>query len=417
MLKKPGNSKYVKQLNRMNVLNIIKEHDPISRQQLAKQTGLTPAAITGIIRELLDMGLVRETGLGKSMGGRRPMKLKFIPEAGYVIGLEITHHETTIGIADLKNDPTDIRRIHLDMSDPEYGIPAILDTINKIMQSDEYAEKKFLGVGIAFPALMNFTSGIVKRSINLGVRWSNFPIKSVLEKELSLPVFVENNSKVAALAERWFGSGTDCKDLIYINLGEGISAGIILDDHILQGSHGYAGQIGHIVLAENGPLCNCGNRGCVEALCGIPAIMKKVQSEISLMEEADPLKKIFITKRQVSVEDVLKCALINDSYANRLLRQVAEYIGLIIADLINTYNPETIFIGGKLSSTISIFKDTIISVVNAHAFPEVARLSEIRISNLGANSGLIGACALALGELLTSFHSGLLEDLQVDSGK
>lgn len=417
MVKKPGNSKYVKHLNRMTVLNIIKEHDPISRQQLAKQTGLTPAAITGIIRELLDMGLVKETGLGKSMGGRRPMKLTFIPEAGYVIGMEITHHETTFGIADLKNDPTDIRTLNIDMGDPEIGIPIMLDMIKKIMNSDVYAGKKFLGVGVAFPALMNFKSGIVKRSVNLGAKWSNYPIRSRLEKELDLPVFVENNSKVAALAERWFGNGTDCKDLIYINLGEGISAGIIVDDHILQGSHGYAGQIGHIVIVENGPLCNCGNRGCIEAICGIPALVKKVQLDLPAIEGQDPLKKVLENKTTIGIDEILQCALFENSYAHQLLKQTSEYVGLIIADLINSYNPKTIFIGGKLSTAISIFKEHIISIVNAHAFPDVAHLSEIRISHLGVNSGLIGACALALSELLTSSHSGLLEDLQVNAEK
>lgn len=417
MVKKPGNSKYVKQLNRMTVLNIIKEHEPISRQQLAKQTGLTPAAITGIIRELLDMGLVKETGLGKSMGGRRPMKLTFIPEAGYVIGLEITHHETTIGIADLKNEPTDIKTLDINMGDPETGIPIIINIIKEIITGENYSGKKFLGVGVAFPALMNFKSGIVKRSVNLGPKWSNYPIKSRLERDLDLPVYVENNSKVAALAERWFGNGTDCKDLIYINVGEGISAGIILDDHILQGSYGYAGQIGHIVIAENGPLCNCGNRGCIEAICGIPALVKRAQSEIPLLEKHDPLKEIMVTKKSLTIDDILQCSDVKDSYAYQLLKQVAEYLGFVIADLINAYNPKNIFIGGKLSASIGKFKEHIISIVNTHAFPEVACLSEIQISHLGVNSGLIGACALALSELLTSSHSGLLEDLQVNLEK
>jgi predicted NBD/HSP70 family sugar kinase len=280
------------------------------------------------------------------------------------------------------------------------------------MTSSKYAGKKFLGVGIAFPALMNYKAGIVKRSVNLGIKWNDFPIKSVLEKELELPVFVENNSKAAALAERWFGNGTNSRDLIYINLGEGISAGIILNDQILQGSHGYAGQIGHIVLTEDGPLCNCGNRGCIEAICGIPALMKKVQSEVALMSKDDPLKKIFLEKRQIVISDVLRCALLEGSYANYLLKQVSEYVGLIIANLINIYNPGIVFIGGKLSSVMGDFLDFIISIINTHSFPEIAKMTEIRISHLGINSGLIGACALALSELLTSSHSGILEDLQ-----
>jgi len=411
MPKNPGNSKYVKKLNRMTVLNIIKENEPISRKQLADLTGLTPPAITGIMRELLELGFVREVGLGKSHGGRKPVKLTFNPEAGYVIGVEITRMETTIAVADLKNDPTDKKTIGIDMTEPETGLAGLMEVITHLTQSRKYRDKRFLGIGIAFPGLLHSKTGVVKRSINLGPKWSGFPVREVLERELKIPVFMEHNSIASALAERWFGGGTDCKDLIYINLGEGISAGIITNDHMLQGSQGYAGEIGHIVLTEGGPLCNCGNRGCLESLCGIPALVKRANAELSLVKPDDPLKKIWTEKNKVSIDDILATTSYEGGYSAELLRQVGKYVGLVVSYLINLFNPKMIFIGGKLALASDIFMDILRDTANAHAFPEIATSTEIKASAFNGNASVIGACALALRELFKS-NSGILDDAQ-----
>lgn len=408
MQKRPGNSKYVKKLNRMTVLNIIKEHEPVSRQQLAKMTGLTPPAITQIVRELINIGFVKEVGLEKSYGGRRAVQLQFNPQAAFVIGMEVTRYEITFGIADLKNDPTDIHTIELDMSEPEKGIPLLVETIKKIMSCEKYSDKNFLGLGIAFPGLLNIKEGTVKRSINLGPKWNGFPVKTVIQKEIDLPVYIENNSNASALAERWFGGGTNCKDLVYVNLGEGISAGIIMDDRILQGFQGHAGEIGHIVMAEGGPLCNCGNRGCLESICGIPALVRKAISEMPLIKDSDPLKSIWKERGRISINDVLKSASLTGSYSNELLKQAGRYIGLAIADVVNLYNPEAVFIGGKLAAAAEVFMDILTQTVRSHAFPEIANSTNIKISSLDGNSGVIGACALILRELLKP-NSNILE--------
>ncbi|MDI3481950.1 MAG: N-acetylglucosamine repressor [Tepidanaerobacteraceae bacterium] len=406
-----GNSKYVKNLNRMTVMNIIKDADSISRQQLAKMTGLTPPAISQIIRELINMGFVKEVGLEKSCGGRRPIQLQFNPEAGFVVGLEVTRNEITIGITDLKNHPEDIQNFEMEMTDPEKGISQVSETIRRIINNSKYRDKKFLGMGIAFPGLLNLEAGMVKRSINLGPLWDGFPIKNAFEKEIGLPIYIENNSNASALAERWYGGGTEFTDLVYINLGEGISAGIIMDDRILQGFQGHAGEIGHIVMVEDGPLCNCGNRGCLESICGIPAIVRKATSEMPFIKDDDPLKEIWRINGKISINDILNSAFIEGSYSNELLKQMGKYVGLVVADVINLYNPRAVFIGGKMAKAAEAFMDILKQTVNSHAFPEIARSTEIKLSALGGNSGVIGACALALRELLKP-NSNILENMQ-----
>lgn len=415
MAKAPGNSKYVRKINRMSVLNIIKEKEPISRRELADITGLTPPAITGIIREFLEFGLVEEEGLGLSGGGRKPVKLRFNPAAGYVIGLEVTRCETTIGIADLKNHPSDIMRLPLDMTDPAAGIPRLTEVVRELTVTGEAAGKRFLGMGIAFPGLINARDGIVTRSVNLGPAWRLYPLREQLQAATGLATVIENNSNASALAERWFGGGQESPDLVYVNLGEGISAGVMLDDRILQGFQGHAGEIGHIVMDEAGPVCNCGNRGCLEAICGIPALLKRAEACVAACAANDPLRRVWRDNGKIVLADLMACALAENSCAARMLQETGRYVGRAVADIINLYNPRTVFVGGRMAAVAPAFIDILTETARSHAFPEMARATSIRISALGNDAGVVGACALALQNVLESFHSPLLSVAAADN--
>ncbi|MBS3977859.1 MAG: ROK family transcriptional regulator [Syntrophomonadaceae bacterium] len=415
MNKNPGNSKYVKKLNRMTVLNIIKEHEPICRQQLSKITGLTPPAITAIVRELVDLGLIKEEGLGASNGGRKPVKLKFNPRAGLVIGLEVTRYEVNIGIADLKNDPMKLHRLPLDMSNPHRAVLSLAKEIDKVMNSDGMSKNNFMGIGVAFPGLLMAKEGIIKRSVNLGPEWNNFPIKDVLEREVGLSVFVEHNSNASVLAERWFGKGTDSRNLVYVNLGEGISAGVIMDDRIVQGFQGHAGEIGHVVIMSEGPLCNCGNRGCLESICGALAVVRTANEELPVLKREDALKDLWEKQGKVTIEDIIKQSEIEGSYAWQLIRQVGRFVGVAIAGAINLYNPEAVFVGGKLAAAGEVLLRPLQEAVKTHAFPEIARATRVELSGLGKNAATIGACALALRELFRPSQAGILAEAAITS--
>lgn len=410
MPKQPGNSKYVRKMNRMAVLNMIKDREPVSRRQLATSTGLTPPAITGIVRELMELGIVSEEGLGLSEGGRKPVKLRFNPDAGYVIGVEVMRFESCIGLADLKNHPKDLRWVSIDMTEPHSGVPLLIKALQEMMTRPEFKGKRFLGLGIAFPGLVNAREGTVKRSVNLGTDWTRYPLRQMMEESLGLTTVIENNSNASALAERWFGGGTDSSDLVYINWGEGISAGVILEDRIIQGFQGHAGEVGHIVMNELGPVCNCGNRGCLEAYCGSPALVREVARLAAESSPGDCLRDVLEQKRNIDIDDVLAAASDPKSVAHDFIRNVGRLVGRAVADVINLYNPESVFIGGKMVAALPMYRDILEETVRTHAFPEIARAARIRASVLGVEAGVIGACALALRNVLKSSESVLLED-------
>lgn len=403
-----GNLQLVKKLNRISILNIIRKHNTISRQQLAKLTGLTPAAITGIVRDLVASGYVIEKGLGKSNGGRRPVKLQFNPDSGYVLGAEITRNSTTLGMVNLDAKPLILKQYNIDMTDPQQGLSRLADEVTKMIIESGIESKNILGMGVAYPGLVDISTRVVKRSPNLGKKWRDIPIENWLQEMTGIKIFVENNSNAAAMAEYCFGRGKETKNMAYINLGEGISAGIILNGMLAYGFRGYTGEIGHLVIDEDGPLCNCGNNGCLESLYAVPALVRKANNELSLYNQKDPLKAIWLEKGEVKIEDIMANANNVGSYAQKLIRQAGWYIGKAIAAIINVFNPEAIFIGGILAEAGNSLLDPLIESVQKHAFPELVREVRIELSSMRKDTGFYGACAIAIRALFEGGVDALL---------
>lgn len=404
-MKDKGNQEYVKHFNRINVLNLIRQNQKISRQQLAEKTGLTPAGISGIVRELVEAGYVYELGRGPSSGGRRPITLAFNPENGYILGAEITRQYSTIGIVDLQLKPIAIRRDRIEMADPEAGLTQLMAAMENLAEVSGIPEAKILGSGFAVPGLIDRESYILKRSPNLGERWRELPLAKWLEGMLKRPFTVENNSNAAALAEYTLGAGKGVKDLAYVNLGEGFSTGVILNGEVVYGSRGFAGEMGHTVVVENGPLCNCGNRGCLESLYAVPALERRANMELVLYGPDDSLKSVWLDKGEVDIEDILAAVRAEGGYALELIRQAGWSIGLGIAGIINFYNPEIIVLGGVLAAAGQALLEPLKQSVRTHAFPEVVQGTKIVPSAIGRDAAFYGACLGVVRRLFTPEHA------------
>ena len=163
-------------------------------------------------------------------------------------------------------------------------------------------------------------------------------------------------------------------------------------------------------MVEQGALCNCGNRGCLETICGIPAILQKVNAELPFLPSEDALKQRFILNQEIKIDDILEIALQENSYAREVLGQTSRYVGLAISHMINLYNPDAVFIGGKMSIVAELFMEEFRSVIATHTFSEVGEATSIVISKLGVDSGVMGACALVLKKLLKSPNSTIFDE-------
>ena len=394
-----GNLVRVKRINRLKVLDIIRKKTSISRKELAEATGLTPAAITGIVRDLTNMGFVIETGPGLSNGGRPPINLVLNPESGFVVGVEVTNKKTFLGIVNLMSQLIVKRDISIDMSEPEEGIRKLCEEIGSTVKKAGIDWEKVLKVGFAFPGLLDIRTMEIKRSPNLGVNWKNVPVATLISKYIDRPILVEHNANAAALAARSFGLEKEIDYMVYINLGEGISAGVVMNGRISHGFSGFLGEVGHTVIMENGPLCNCGNRGCLEALCAVPSLVKRANRELPLYDNSDKLKQVWLREGKVTIDDIIATASEDGSYSQKLINQAGWSIGTVVAGIINFYNPETVCLGGVLTKAKDSLIKPLLKSVATHAFSEIAEITRIEISGLGEEAGYYGACISAINKL------------------
>lgn len=402
------NNKHVKQINRIKVLDLIRVQEGISRKELSEITGLTPAAITGIVKELMELGLVGERGLGSSHGGRKPVSLALNSGVAHVIGVEISNGCISYGFTDMKSMPQDIKHVQCETNEPD----KVLDLLSVLIKSlmSEYKKKRFLGVGIAISGLVDGSRGHVVRSVNLGPLWNNYSFVEKMNKKLPIPVFMDNNSNVAVMAEKVFDLGVACANMAYMNVGDGVSVGVMSNDLIVSGSKGFAGELGHmLVQPEGGLLCNCGNRGCLETICSLTSILRKLDMEMPFVADDDPAKIYWTENGIKDVQDLVILAGEDSEYMQRVLRYISEYVGIGISYIINMCNPEVVILGGKMSPLLELFLPDIIRRSSNHAFPEVFESTKITISSMRLDASVSGACALAMQEILSLSNNSLFE--------
>ncbi|USK93217.1 ROK family transcriptional regulator [Rossellomorea marisflavi] len=269
-MKQSWNQSSMKHENKRLVLQQIIADEPISRADLAKRCGLNKATVSSLVAELMDESLVKEAGIGESSGGRRPVLLYFSREAGYALGLNVEAATVEAALTDLKG--TIISQETFPAGDTAYEstlrtMEEALDWAQKVVPASAHG---IIGVGVAVPGMIDH-SGTVLNAPNL--QWRDRPLKHDLEDRLKLPVLIENEANAGAYREYQTRSDAD-ESLLYISIGTGIGAGIVLNGSLYRGQSGYAGEIGHMTLDFQGPRCTCGNSGCLELYASEPALVE-----------------------------------------------------------------------------------------------------------------------------------------------
>lgn len=401
----PINSTYVRKINRQKVLEQIRRSSGISRQDLAERIGLTPPAISGIVKDWLLKDVVRERGQGVSVGGRRPVRLILNSEIALVIGAELTRKKVRVSVADLVGNVIEQHEWELDMREPEQGCRQFSDKINELLEKPPFKRRIILGLGIAMAGLYNHKLQRIHRSVNLGAGWNNFNIIKYLQKKIPLPIRVENNSNACALAEYWLIQKERVGDLVWVNLGEGISAGLIQNGRWIRGGSNYSGEIGHVCIHPEGELCNCGNRGCLEAYWGWLGIKNRLMRTDFFQEKG-------IDPEAFDVQDWLKLIHEKDDSAQDILEQMGRDLGRVLSQVINILNPSRVFLGGPLAQTLPDSLQPLQEVIAKEAFPEVAGETKLFVSEMTKFAGSLGGCSLILQEVFQESESEIFSILE-----
>ncbi len=393
-----ANLQLMKEINQSIVLNTIRNYGPISRADIAKRTKLSSTTVSTLADDLIKQEYLEEIGEGESSGGRRPILLKFNPASHFVIGVELEGKNISVAVTDLEINIINKLTEEIKNTDESLAVDEIVNLVRQTMEKSGVKFEKIVGIGVGATGLIDTERGIIRQAVNLD--WKDVPLKDLIEKKFDeIPIYIDNIANVSALGEKWAGAGKKAKNLIYIRIGTGIGAGIILNRTIYEGSNGNAGEIGHMTIEPNGPRCKCGNRGCLEVLASGSAIAKRAITETLGGRDTLIGKLTNGSIEEITAKVVAEAAKNGDKLALEIWEEVGEYLGIAIANLINIYNPEIIIIGGGVAQAGKLLFEPIKRTVKRRALPGPGKRAKIVPSELGENVTVIGAAALALEKI------------------
>lgn len=393
-----GSFELMKQLNISAVLKAVMSEGPISRADIAKRTGLTPASVTNITKVLIENGYLNQLGIGESSGGRPPIILEINPNARYIIGVSIGVGRIEAVISNIAAEIVYRKEIIIgkNQKDKEIVFPKLIKLINEVIDTSEITEEKIIGIGIAMHGIVNSDTGISEYSPFY--KWTDVNIKSELSNEFSYPIFIDNDVRAMALAESHFGVSKGVSNFIIINVSNGIGAGIIINNAPYYGVSYSAGEIGHIFVDSNGDKCECGNYGCLETVASNSNIVKKT---IKLLKQGS--KSILQQSRadinDIDINDICLAANEQDSLAIEVLREASRYIGIAVANLVNILNPTDIVVVGEIFEQTSFAMDNLEYIVKSKSLKMPSEKVRIVKSKLSKDAAAIGAVTLVIQEI------------------
>lgn len=348
---------------------------------------------SNILDELVKDDLVSETGYAHSTGGRRPLTFSISNNAMYLISVAMDQHVTKIAIMDLQNNfVTPVEKILLDLPDNPDAINVLRENLLQAIKSSGIAKEKILGIGIGMPGFVNVEKGINYSFLQLR---GNESITEYLSAESGLPVFIDNDSSLIALAEYYFGKAKKEKNAMVINIGWGIGLGMILNGELFRGNDGFAGEFSHIPLFLNGKLCWCGKVGCLETETSLLLMIKSAKEGIDVGRNSK-LKSLPFDNIELAFEGMAKAVQQGDQFAAELFAKAGYNIGRGVAILMHLFNPHKVILSGRGSLGGKIWLAPIQQALNEHCIPRLHQGTVIEVSALGVNAELIGAAALVM---------------------
>lgn len=388
-----GSFSLIKELNTSIILKTIRNNNSISRADISKLTGLTPATVTNITSELLSYKLISETKLGKSNGGRKPVLLSFCYNEYNTIGVVIAKHRIIATLTDLNANIIKQQLINIDSDiSPNTAMNHIITSIKNLTSNNK---KKLLGIGVSIEGLVDEKKGICVFSNNFG--WENVEIKKILSETFSIPVYVDNDVKALALGENFFGSAKTINDFILLYVGYGIGLCIVNNGQIYRGSSNYASEFGHTIIDANGPQCSCGNKGCFQALASGGALIKKAKS---LNYDTK-----YFNGDDMTVDKIIEYANNGNDKLYELINEQSKYISIGLANIINIFNPSLIIINGDICKINDSIKESIIENSGKMCLKNTKDDAVITFSKLSLKEAYKGAVALLVANIFENPES------------
>lgn len=365
----------------------------ISRTDLAEQLGLTKAAVTSIVNDLISNQIILETESRSTASGRPPVVLEVNPNQGFVAAIDMGAMHLSVALGDFSARILEEVEVPFRIADgPEKCLQEADRTLRELLDKSKLSLSALSGIGMGVPGPVIADEGLVMAP-PIMPGWDRFPIRETLEKKWKVALTLNNDAELGALGEWAFGAGRGEKNLAFIKVGSGIGAGLIINQQIYGGTTGSAGEIGHLTIDENGPLCNCGNHGCLEAFAGGHAIASQARKLVAsgkrtLLSET--------SMDSLTAFTVAEAARRGDLPSQEIVKRSGRYIGIAIAGLINLFNPSTVIIGGGVAEAGDLLTTPIRQAVRERSLRASEHGVRITAAMLGRRSSLIGALVQAI---------------------
>lgn len=367
---------------------------PVSKAMLARSLNLSLPTISNAVTELSAFGILESSGTGPSTGGRKARLLDIRRDMGRMIGVSLTSRGIAAATGDLKGALRNVRQYPFV---PANGKSAAVEGLYRAIedQVNLEPERRPLGIGLAISGLLDRARG-VSLAFPRFEEWANVPLVEMMESRFGLPTVLDNHIAGTTLAELLFGQHRGMNNAIYVQLGPGLGMGIIINGELYRGNGRNIGEFGHISMREEGgPLCYCGNYGCLESLAGDHALVEQALAGLNQGVQTQ-LSEIVASQPRLSIRDIFRAAASGDRFSMNLVDRAARLLGAGIANVTNLLAPDTIILGGTMMDAGNLLMDSICNTLNTKALNRVEKHLQVREDSFGKDDTVTGAVATAL---------------------
>jgi N-acetylglucosamine repressor len=380
-----GDRDLMRAMNRNLILNTVRSQGPLSRTQLTELSGLSVGAVSQIVNDLLEDNWINEVGESDYTGGRRQVMLRLNPTAGYVVGLKLMENRVVCAVSDLETTVLNyVEHPLTGAHNPEIVAETLAQVVIHALYTTGITRENVRGVGIGLAGVINGETGIVHYSPFF--HWQHIPLADMIAGHLSLPVYLENDVNTLTITEQLFGPGHDVANFAVVTVGRGIGLGVVINHQLYRGHQGGVGELGHITIVPDGPPCDCGKRGCLEALAADPAVFRDVQN----------------TSTPPTLESVVRAAEHGDETARGALARSGYYLGLGLATVVNLFCPTLIIVSGEGVAAGKYRLDPMFEALRAHTFNGLLDGVETLVKPADDRAWARGAAGLVVGKLFES---------------
>ena len=390
--------------NQKIIFNIIRRKSPISKREICKISHLGWATVSKFVGKLLKNRFIKEVGKGKSLGGRCPKLFALDKESLFILGLDFELSTLTGIVVNL--EPKVIFRVKKREHVPRNKIEmqkVISKTLKEIFSKSGIPSQKIIGIGIGVPAFLHGDNTKEKKgdTTSYSIKALELIDTNYLENKFSIPVFVDHNIRAMALSEKWFGKGMGENNLLFLSIRSGVGMVIYINGELYRGVKGIAGEVGHIVIDKNGPRCQCGKKGCLEVYVGKRRIVEQVKSQLKERGINRLGRKLL---EDIELDNVFEGARNGEETCLRVLDEVAEYIGIVIANLINILNLPLVIIGGDIARGADVLEKGISRAISQHALYASREGMKLVFSDSERSEGAMGAATIIFQKILGEYR-------------